>query len=313
MDNLISFLSANCQGLNDCKKRRDVFHYLKLKKFDIYFLQDTHFETEMENYIEAEWGYRAYFSSFSSASRGVAILFNNSFEFKVKKVVKDCNGNYLLIMMEMNNDDFLLVNIYGPNKDEPEFYTSLLNKIVECNCSNVLMAGDWNLVLNPSKDYENYRNINNVKAQETVFSIIDALNMNDIWRDLNPESRRFTWRRSNPFQQSRLDFFLISDSVLALVSDADILCGYRTDHSYVTLRLQFAKNIEKRNTFWKFNTSLLRDLTYVKEINDEIDEVIEQYAALSYNREYLKQMSTNDIQFIIDYDLFLDFLFMKIC
>ena len=40
----LSVISCNCQGLGDFRKRKDVFHYLREKKFDIYFLQDTHFE-----------------------------------------------------------------------------------------------------------------------------------------------------------------------------------------------------------------------------------------------------------------------------
>jgi hypothetical protein len=51
-------------------------------------LQDTHFESKLENYVRAEWGYTCYFASFRSNARGVAIMFNNNFEFKVKKSTK---------------------------------------------------------------------------------------------------------------------------------------------------------------------------------------------------------------------------------
>ena len=40
--------------------------------------------------------------------------------------------------------------------------------------------------------------------------------------------------------------------------DADILPGYRSDHSTVMLKLKFGKDT-KQNTFWKFNCSLLKD------------------------------------------------------
>ena len=45
-----------------------------------YILQDTHFDPKMENCIRAEWGYKSYFASCNSNSRGVAILFNNNLE-----------------------------------------------------------------------------------------------------------------------------------------------------------------------------------------------------------------------------------------
>lgn len=186
-------------------------------------------------------------------SRGVAIAFNNSFEFKVKKVLGDENGNYLFVLVQIKEVDYLLVNIYGPNRDNPEFYRGINFTIVNFGCQNVIVAGDWNLVLDPSKDYENYKNINNVKAQEMVLQMMDNIDLCDIWRELNPDCRRFTWRRSRPFQQSRLDFFLVSDSLIVNVADADIMCGYRTDHSCVTLKLTFGESKIKRNTFWKLN------------------------------------------------------------
>ena len=39
----ITFISMNCNGLNDSAKRRDVLNFLKSKRFSIYFLQETHF------------------------------------------------------------------------------------------------------------------------------------------------------------------------------------------------------------------------------------------------------------------------------
>ena len=78
----LSVISCNCQGLGDFRKRKDVFHYLREKKFDIYFLQDTHFEKKIEKQIRAEWGYESFFASFNSQSRGVAVLLNNTFDFK---------------------------------------------------------------------------------------------------------------------------------------------------------------------------------------------------------------------------------------
>ena len=139
MDNNVSILSVNCQGLNSLKKRRDIFHYLKCKKYSVYFLQDTHFEKKMEQYIQSEWGYKAYFSSYSSNARGVAILFNNNFEFKVKQIVKDDSGNFLMIRTEIHGNDYLLVNTYGPNRDDAEFYNCLKQNIVGLGTENVII------------------------------------------------------------------------------------------------------------------------------------------------------------------------------
>ena len=307
--NNLSIVSVNCQGLNNSQKRRDVFHYLRNKKYSVYFLQDTHFEKNMEKYISAEWGYQACFSSYTSNSRGVAILFNNNFEFKLKRVIKDDLGNFIIALVEIQNSNFLFVNIYGPNRDDPEFYNNLKQKINGFGVENVIIAGDFNLVLDSVRDYHNYKHINNPKAKEAVDDMIESLDLNDIWRDINPECLRYTWRRTNPFQQARLDFFLISDTVVSFVEDVEIECGYRTDHSAVLLNLVFEKNI-KRNTFWKFNSSLLKDKAYLDEINLEIKNITEEYA-INTNRP-INDIPDEELQFSISDSIFLDFLLMKI-
>ena len=95
-DNQIRFVSMNCRGLGDSRKRRDVFHFLRDKKYSICLLQDTHFQKSMEGMIKNEWGFEIFFASFSSNSRGVAVLFNNNFEFKINNIYKDINGNWMI-------------------------------------------------------------------------------------------------------------------------------------------------------------------------------------------------------------------------
>ena len=60
--NLIKIASTNCRGLGDYSKRKDVFNYLRDKKFGIYCLQDTHFTAKLEPYIRSEWGGEVYFN-----------------------------------------------------------------------------------------------------------------------------------------------------------------------------------------------------------------------------------------------------------
>ena len=86
----------------------------------------------------------------------------------------------------------------------------------------IIIAGDWNLVLDPNLDDHNYKHHNNVKARERVEDLIVNLGLTDIWRDLNPEARRYTWRLCS----SRLDFFLISDTFVQYVENAEIEYGY---------------------------------------------------------------------------------------
>ena len=148
----LKICSLNCQGLGNFKKRKDVFQYLRKSNCSIFCLQDTHFDKSLEKLVANEWGFRVYFSSHDSRSRGVAILFNNNFEFKIHKTITDCSGNFIIIEIEVLTKRFLLVNIYGPNKDNPNFYEKISNYVKELNNVNIIMVGDWNLLINPELD-----------------------------------------------------------------------------------------------------------------------------------------------------------------
>lgn len=120
----------NTQGLSDKNHRRDTLHFLKSKNYSIYFLQDTHFTCKEENYIRAQWGYECYFSNFSSQSRGVAIFINNNFEYKIHGVDRDNNGNKLTLDITIEGIRLSLINIYGPNRDDPHFYSEIYADIL---------------------------------------------------------------------------------------------------------------------------------------------------------------------------------------
>ena len=307
----LTISSLNCQGLGDMQKRRDVFHYIKKRSHNIYCLQDTHFDTKLEKYVSAEWGYSCLFASYQSNARGVAVLFNNNFEFKIKNVDRDINGNYIIILLTVMGKDLLLVNIYGPNKDNPIFYDTINEKIKEYEKHGLVIVGDWNLVLDPHYDYNNYKHINNPKATEAVERIISDHSLTDVWRENNPEIRRFTWRKSSPLKQSRLDFFLLCDHLLLNYRDSDIIPGYRSDHSMIILKLTFGEDI-KHNNYWKFNSSLLRDGQYAKEINDVIDNTILEYSTNALDKDTIQDTLLDEIDLTISDKLFLDFLLMKI-
>ena len=244
-------LSMNCQGLGDKNKRKDVFAYLRKLSYSIYCLQDTHFTVELEKNIRAEWGYNCFFSCWKSNARGVAILFNNNFEYKVLKEKSDNNGNFLALDLEIheNKERLSLITLYAPNGDEPLFFDKITEAINEFSNKQCIICGDFNLVINPILDYDKtYKQINNKKARDRVLEIMENYNLIDVYRQYNPEKRRYTWRRKNPIKQARLDFFLISENLLSSIEKSNIESGYRSDHAIIDLSLKF-NDFQKRDRF----------------------------------------------------------------
>ena len=176
--------------------------------------------------------------------------------------------------------------------DKPKFYRNLRQKIAEFGNNKVIICGDWNLVLNPEEDTENYRHVNNPAARQEVLKFIDEDNYIDIFRFFKDE-KGFTWRRLNPEKkQARLDYFLISEETFEIANDCNTLSGYRTDHSAITLQLKLNKN-QRGRSYWKFNNSLLRDENYIKLVKQSIKEVTETYKTHN-NQQNEDNLETND-------------------
>ena len=58
----------------------------------------------------------------------------------------------------------------------------------------------------------------------------------DIWRVRNPKNG-YTWRRKNPFIQSRIVYWLISDELQSLVKNVDIIPGVLSRDSAITINV----------------------------------------------------------------------------
>ena len=103
----------------------------------------------------------------------------------------------------------------------------------------------------------------------------ENLGLTDIWRLFNPDARRYTWRQIQPVIHCRLDFFLVSESSLCDVTHTDILPGFKTDHSMITLNVALHSN-PRGNGFWKLNTSLLSETRYVQEIKTAMENTVNE-------------------------------------
>lgn len=278
MVELVSIFSQNCRGLKNMQKRRDLFQYIRSKKYNIACLQDVHIDRNMYSYVKSEWGYKLVLSAKEgvTSSRGVTILINNNFACDIGRVLTDPNGNFIIMELNISGKSLTLASIYGPNDDRPQFYKNLRQHIRDFGNDNVVICGDWNLVLDPAIDTENYRHINNPAARLEVLKFIDEDNYIDVYRFIN-DDKGFTWRRINPEKkQARLDYFLVSEEIFQYLYDCKVVHGYRTDHSGIILNLKLNQN-ERGRGYWKFNNSLLRDNDYIQLVKKTIEEVKNTY------------------------------------
>ena len=174
--------------------------------------------------------------------------------------------------------------------------------------------GDWNLLLNPNIDGVNYKHLNNPNSRQKVLKLMSDLHLYDIWRDENQEKNTYTWKRKlqpGLVQMGRLDFFLVSETLVNFSCDEAICAGYRTDHSLISIALKFV-NTPKANTFWKFNNSLLNNPNFIVEIKNVIDATKRQYCASPYNIEKNNEIDNIVFETSLNPQLFFDVLLLEI-
>ena len=82
----------------------------------------------------------------------------------MKRVYKDITGNYIFVTVKKIMDkEFLIVSLYGPNRDNTEFYVELEERISEVGFENLLIGGEWkyklvDVILSYQHIYLNYQN-----------------------------------------------------------------------------------------------------------------------------------------------------------
>ena len=91
-------------------------------------------------------GYKAFFVCESSRRAAVAILFKNNFDFVRNKDYVDPDVRSIILDIKTANLCFTQVNLYTPNKDDPFFFQNVENRILEFDCDNIILGGDFNLL-----------------------------------------------------------------------------------------------------------------------------------------------------------------------
>ena len=212
-----------------------------------YFPSRNHSTQENEACWQKEWGATLISSHWANNARGVAILIRNNFDCVVEDSVIDSNGRFIILKVLLNGEPTLLVNMYGPNRDNElvAFYHTVLQIIVNKNfddIENIIMGGDLNCPLNPIIDKRSGKLIPRQAVINAIELLQSEIDLHDIWRVKNPTKRSYTWSQSNPLIFSRLDYWLISNSLSDNVCHVDMISAIKTDHSAIVIELQDVEN-----------------------------------------------------------------------
>jgi len=287
--------SYNVNGLKGDQKRVKILKWLKSQFKGIIMIQESHSTDNLEKNWEKNIGHQfvPYFSHGDSNSRGVVTFIPKHLNKYVTYSLKDNKGRVLVIQITLGENIYSLFNIYLANQDNPKEQIELLNHINtlldKFSNTHIILGGDLNIVLNPQLDKWNAdpKDKPGNPALE-LLSIMKTYHLVDAWRLRNPTTRRFTWRRKSPPQQSRIDLLLVSEELMFNITKLDIKIGLQSDHSPITMNVEGSNTERRGRGYWKMNNSLLEDPEYTEMMSEylsnyEVPNEKDQDARLSWD------------------------------
>ena len=99
--------------------------------------------------------------------------------------------------------------------------------------------------------------------------------LTDIWQNIHPEEKQFTFVKSRLQKVfSHLYFLLLSFDLIGLTKECSIIPAFKTDHLNVEFSFHLRDN-SKGTGYWRFDKPVLHDSTYALKIKDCIAETVQ--------------------------------------
>ncbi len=267
----LRFVTWNVNGAGSREKKLKIFGQLKKLQADVVLLQETHRPATATDQLKTTEFPNVFSACYNSKQRGVAILIHKNVNFTVLNTVIDPEGRFLIIKLSIFDKKLCIVSIYGPNVDDPSFFDVFFTALFEHLDCALVIGGDLNFGLNKEMDrlstagtQRNWESTNIVKQYMSDYGLCDA------WRSFHPNRRKYTFFSHVHHSYSRLDYFLVSSSLLSDISDTEINPIAVSDHAAVSLTLVNKKATPPSNN-WRFNTSLLKDLKKGRKMAARLD------------------------------------------
>lgn len=181
----------------------------------------------------------------------------------------------------------MLASVYAPCGEEAGFLLEASESLLEASDGcHLLAGGDYNAVLDPEMDRSSTTTQSTPLATTRLRAFASDLNLVDLWRFQNPSARQHTFHSHRHQSQSRIDYVLISPSLIAMTSPIDFHPILISDHAPIQCAITLTPH-KNRATRWRFNTNLLTNQDFLTGIKDSMTRFVENNGAQSRDPQVL--------------------------
>lgn len=144
--------SLNLKGLNSPAKCHMVWKEAQRLNCDILCLQETHFASQKPPVFHHKKLPHVYQANASSKKRGVLIAVKDTVAFTLISQLSDPQGRYLILICQINNVLYSIINVYLPNVRPISSLRKIWKKVQPICQGHIVLCGDLNAIVNRQMD-----------------------------------------------------------------------------------------------------------------------------------------------------------------
>lgn len=271
----ISVLTWNVRGINDHRKVRKILRYLHRHDIDIALLQVTHLPIDSTILRTRGLQGSIHAAGFTTHARGVITWVNPNKLLKLEPSVTDKEGRYTITRCRGKGLELLLVNVYSPNYDKPDFYRKWADMVGLHPCGRILCGGDFNLIRDPVLDRSGGPERHTSASARTLDGMLVRFDLSDVWHHRHPTQGGYTHYSAYYDVHTRMDYWCVARQLLTHINTCKILPRTYSDHSPWLLVFDTPRAGVPPFT-WRFPPYSLLDVAFKEELADAIELFFEK-------------------------------------
>ena len=115
MNNYLSIITLNVNGLNAPIKRHRIAEWIRKHDPHICCLQETHLRRKDLHRLKVKGWKKNIASKRKGKKAGVAILISDKIDFKKMSIKRDPESPFIILLGRIHQEDINTINIYAPN------------------------------------------------------------------------------------------------------------------------------------------------------------------------------------------------------
>lgn len=247
--------------------------FLKRENVHVALLQETHLSPQEHLKLKRDWVSQVFSSSFTSKSRGVAVLIHKHLPLTVDQTICDKSGRYVSLKGTLGGQAVSFLNIYFPPVQSSDFIAHSFSSFSDWVCDNSVIAGDFNCYFSTTKDRSPPKQIQMSTRAKALLDTCNELDLVDTWRTLHPNDKEFTFFPGVHRTSSRIDLIFTPKRSLGNILRCTIGDIIISDHAPVFVQLSNLNPVPRSHT-WRFNNFLIHDPKFETFLNDQLEHFL---------------------------------------